>query len=564
MKPFLPCHGINFYKALHQKARKRLVLERASHQEQRKFLKEQFLQKSEEQCKQVANRLKSDYDGKLAKLKSDYACKEKAYEAKILELKQTLSLYTDKAKGINQKDKIDTTEAGCPKRDTPRPKGGKPKGTKGGRQSHSELPAEEIILPLSEEEQKCPRCGLLAETTGLERCSEQVSYEIKVVRKRTRRPVYRPGCQCEELPQLFQAPLPPRAFPRSLYSDNFWIEILLSKYAYQIPSNVQIRQFADHGLKNVRPSTICEGIKRASPCFSPLYEAIKRRNRQGNHWGSDETSLAVFIAREGRETFNYCLWQYQCSDTVVFVFCPTRGGEHPREYFKGCKGIVNVDRAKAYQTLPEWIVLAFCWAHVRRDFIKIGRYKKGHRMWALTYIRMIKRIYRQNRKRLQATTEDEFKVQQLRLKHNLDVLLKCCDAELDNEKLSEVRRKPLKSLKNHWKGLTVFVDNPEIPMDNNQSERAFRDVARFRQNCNGVFSEKFGEITAMMLTIFATLRKTGISLRGYLQFYLEGVAANHGHPPQDLTGLCPWDLDESTRERLSDSVDVSPKPFNSS
>ncbi len=564
MQLFLPCHGINFYKALHQKARKRLTLERASHQEHVRVLKERFGQRCEKRCKQLAKRLKCDYDSKLENLKSDYAAKEKAYDGKIRELKQTLSLYTDKAKGINQKDKIDTTESGSPEREKPKPKGGKPKGTKGGRQSHSELPAEDIILPLIEEERKCSRCGLPGEPTGLERRSEQVNYEVKIVRKRTRRPVYQPACQCGELPRLFQAPLPPRAFPRSLYSDDFWIEVLLSKYADQIPSNVLIRQLAEHGLKGVKPSTITEGIKRAAEFFEPLYDAIKAKNKQANRWKSDETSLALFIAREGRETFNYCLWQYQCDDTVVFVFCPTRGGEHPREYFKGCKGILNVDRAKAYQTLPKLIILAFCWAHVRRDFIKIGRYQKGHRTWALTYTRMIKRIFRQNRKRLKAGTKDEFKVQQLQLQQDIEALRKHCEAELDNEQLPEVRRKPLKSLKNHWQGLIVFIDHPEVPMDNNEAERSFRDVARFRQNCNGVFSEKFGKITAMMLTIFATLRKTGISLSRYLKFYLGCVAANNGAPLEDLTGLCPWDLSESTRERLSDSPNVPANSFDTS
>ena len=72
------------------------------------------------------------------------------------------------------------------------------------------------------------------------------------------------------------------------------------------------------------------------------------------------------------------------------------------------------------------------------------------------------------------------------------------------DKLPANRRKALTSLKNHWDGLTVFVNHPEVPMDNNQAERNFRDVARFRQNCYGVFSEKFAVITAAMFTIFAT------------------------------------------------------------
>ena len=105
MKPFLPSHGVNFYKSLHQKARQRLVLERAVHQDQTKLLKEQFRQKCEKQCEQLAKGLKSDYDIRLEKLKGDYAAKEKAYEAKIIELRQTLSFTPTKSKVLIKKIK---------------------------------------------------------------------------------------------------------------------------------------------------------------------------------------------------------------------------------------------------------------------------------------------------------------------------------------------------------------------------------------------------------------------------------------------------------------------------
>ena len=129
--------------------------------------------------------------------------------------------------------------------------------------------------------------------------------------------------------------------------------------------------------------------------------------------------------------------------------------------------------------------------------------------------------------------------------------------ELAVDNLALARRKVLTSLQNHWKGLIVFVDQPEIPMDNNETERNFRDVARFRRNCFGVFSERFGQIAALLLTIFATLRKNSIPLRSYLTQYFQAVAANHGRAPETLTGLLPWDLSAEVRARLQCRDDLS-------
>lgn len=326
---------------------------------------------------------------------------------------------------------------------------------------------------------------------------------------------------------------------------------MLSKYAYQVPTNVFLRQLAEQGLTGVKPATICGGIERAAERLQPLYEAIIAKNREAGQWGCDETNLAVFIAREGRETFNHFLWQYQCRMTVVFVFCPTRGGDHPRDYLRGCQGTLNVDRAKACKTLPAVIVLSFCWAHVRRDFIRLGRYQPGHRTWALTYLQIIKRLYRQNRQRLagdlsavsaQADKPANFAQKNALLRSTITALQQQYQGELAVDSLAPARRKVLTSLQNHWQGLNVFVDHPEVPMDNNETERNFRDVARFRRNCFGVFSERFGQIAALLLTIFATLRKNAIPLHAYLTRYFQAVAANQGQAPQELTELLPWNL----------------------
>jgi transposase len=485
------------------------------------------------------------------KQREKFKAREKVLKDRIVELEQELKLYRDQAKGVIGKDRLDTSERGSGR--TGRPKGGKAKGTRGGRKIAADLPVEEVVVAPPSEQSLCPNCHKpIRPLEGMEDSSEQIEYEVRIHRKRTRRPKYEPGCDCGILPPIIQARAPQRAFTRSMYSDDFWIEVILSKYAWQIPTEVLIRRLAEMGLE-VNAPTLCAGIARMACFFMPLYKAIIVKNLSSDRWGSDESGLAVFEERKGRATFLHAMWQYHTEQTVVYVLCSTRGGEHPRQYFAQRSGTLNVDRAAVYKTLL-FMVLAFCWAHVRRDFITLGRYRKGNRTWASQYLAMIRAIYRCNRERLACEAQSpEFELKHEQLVQRLDQLETKFRAELADESLPKPRRKILASLDRHWSGLTVFLDQPHVPMDNNEAERNFRDLARFRNNCRGVFSVAFGNIVAVLFTIIATLRKCGIPLREYFRAYLEHVARQHG-PPANLDGYLPWDLSPQVRQRIFDST----------
>ena len=112
------------------------------------------------------------------------------------------------------------------------------------------------------------------------------------------------------------------------------------------------------------------------------------------------------------------------------------------------------------------------------------------------------------------------------------------------------RRKVLESMQRHWEGLTVFLRDPDIPMDNNFAERLFRPVANFRKASYGVHSKKFGEITALLLTVFATLRLNGIAPRAFLAEYFAAVAASGGLDAGSVSEFLPWNLSGERKKRL--------------
>ena len=117
-----------------------------------------------------------------------------------------------------------------------------------------------------------------------------------------------------------------------------------------------------------------------------------------------------------------------------------------------------------------------------------------------------------------------------------------------HEHLPIRRRKILESLREHWSGLTLFVEHPEIPMDNNGSERVIRPATLGRNNFYGSGSVWSGELLTMMLTIFQTARLHGVNLRSYLTDYLNACAANNRQAPQDLDAWLPWNYQPQERD----------------
>ena len=444
-----------------------------------------------------------------------------------------------------------------------RPRGQQPGSPGHGRRRHSELPCREEVYELTEQEAACSDCGLPYEQTELENVSEEVEFDVRLYRRRKRRPQYRQICRCDKVPGLISAPAPLRAFPASDYSDNFWLEVVLLKYEYQMPLQRISGLLRGHGLDNPAPGTLCGGIERVSDMLIPLHDEVVKRDKGAMLRHMDESDLKVFIELEGRENQRWCLWQSSTQDTCVFSLTPRHNAEVPEDYLKDTprQAFVCVDRHRAYANLEQTV--SYCWAHVRRDFVKLGRSESSSLEWAVKWIKRIKRIYRLNHKRIAARENPEcFPEAQAELEQTVEATRQQCENELNRPYnwTTVNRRKVLESLQRYWGGLTVFVSDPGIPMDNNAAERLFRPLAKLRKASYGVHSEHFGHITAMLLSIFATLRLNNIAARPFLREYFSAAAARGGViDAEAVKAFLPWHLPEERRKRLMSAKDPPDK-----
>jgi transposase len=290
------------------------------------------------------------------------------------------------------------------------------------------------------------------------------------------------------------------------------------------------------------------------------------KNQKEKHWHADETRWEVFEEVEGKVSSRWYLWVFKSTSSVYFKLAPSRGYKVPKDFFAGVdSGILSCDRYVVYKKLEGdgVVILALCWAHVRRDFLDAEKSFPELREWSSYWVEKIRLLYRFNAERLDATDMVLFKVADEKLREVLNEMAIKKDDELNAEKCHPAIRKVLRSLSNHWRSLTVFVEHPEIPMDNNEAERRLRGPVTGRKNYYGSGSIWSADLAAAMFTIIQTVKLWDLNPLTWLINYFEDCLHNNREAPKDLTPYLPWAMSSERRELMAKPANIFPG-FNSS
>jgi transposase len=448
----------------------------------------------------------------------------------------------------------------------PRRRGQQPRSKGHGRRQHEHLPAREEVCELPEEQRCCPQCRQPFEEIAGTNDGTILEIEVKAHRRVYHRKRYRTCCKCPDQPAVITAPPPDKLFPKGTIGLSIWVLILLRKFAFYQPLHRVLAELRSHQL-DLPAGTITDGLMKLEPLFQPLYEGLVEHNRQESHWHGDETRWLVFVKREDKANFCWNLWVFAGKESIVYVLDPTRAHDVPETHFgPDAEGILNVDRYSAYKAMAQvkagTITLAFCWAHVRRDFLAVLTGWSELSKWAWSWLEEIGQLYHLNDQRLlareaeaPATPSSEklptFAEADRLVREQVKHLQERRDRELSQADLRMPQRKVLTSLQNHWSGLTVFVDRPDIPLDNNEAERRERGPVVARKNFYGSGSLASGRLTAMLFSLIQTLQVWQMDAAKWLTAYLAACAQAKGKPPPEPVRFLPWNMTENERKQMS-------------
>lgn len=410
---------------------------------------------------------------------------------------------------------------------------GRQPGTKGsGRRKRPELKPVEKIHQFEPHELVCPCCSLPFEDAG-EKRSEEIDFEVLVTRVVHRRKTVRKTCKCPTTPTVKTPLAPARLFKGSSFSVGVWQFVIHDKYHLQRPLNRSLKYLESHGLP-IGSSVIVNGLKRlhGKQVFKPLVNAIAARVKASPRQQKDETGWKIFQEIDGKEGYQHWLWAALANDCAFFEIDPSRSREVAKHTIGEDPVVLTTDMLKVYHNLGDNVTNSWCWAHVRR-------YLKTLPKSSASWIAKVDWLYHCNNLRLKAKTQAEFESRESELRTALREFERQAKSNAKRNS-NEESRKVFRMIADHWHGLALFADFPEVPMDNNLSEQALRNAVIGRKCYYGSGACWSGELAADLFSIFTTLEMNGINTRTWLHEYLTAVAANNGKAPENAADFLPW------------------------
>ena len=396
-----------------------------------------------------------------------------------------------------------------------------------GPTAQPSLPIVEEIHQLDEPDRACPECGgALAEWNGQFEEAEEVDVVERSFRiVRHRRQKYR--CACGSIETALG---PQKLIEGGRYSVAFAVEVAVSKYTDHLPLARQVRQMARAGL-TVGTQALWDQIFALSRHLEPTYKALRRYVLGAPVVGADETTWQLM---DGKGSGKWWVWAVTRPDAVFYQILSSRSAQAASTVLDGYHGIVVADGYSAYRALQKQprdgggvpdFDLACCWAHCRRKFVEA----EPHYPQATQAIELIRELYRIEERGRESG--DPAKLLELRRTESAKLLetIRLWLVEQARTALPQSSLgKAIGYAQSLWPGLTRFIEDPEIPIDNNSTERSLRGVAVGRKNHYGSRSIRGTEVAALFYSLIESAKLSGIEPAHYLREATARAIANPG------------------------------------
>jgi transposase len=406
-------------------------------------------------------------------------------------------------------------------------------------QSESPLFFDESRLPIQTIEVASPQVqGLMAHQ--YEVIAPKISYRLAqrpgsyVILKYVRQVIKRLDTQT-----LLCAPAPEGVLQGSRADVSFLAGLLIEKFSYHNPLYRQHQRLIDSGIK-VSRAWLTQITQQAISLLEPIYEAQLASVRDSRVLAMDETPIKAGHSA-GKMKSGYFWPVYGDRNEVCFTFSPSRSGQHISQtlgWSPGDQRVFLTDGYAAYESYAKQLGLthAQCWAHTRREFFEAHESHPQGVQQALEQIGALYTIEEQIREQNLSGT-DKLRYRQSHSRPKVDAFFKWIDQQFERQGLlpSTPFTKALNYTRERKAGLSVFVDDADVPMDNNHLERSLRVIAIGRRNWLFCWTELGARQVGVIQSLLATCRLHQINPYDYLVDVLQRVGQHPAALVEQLT-----------------------------
>lgn len=352
--------------------------------------------------------------------------------------------------------------------------------------------------------------------------------------------------------RILKADHPKALLHGSLVSPTIAAAIINGKYVNAIPLYRLEQEFSRYGLTITRQNMANWMIRLGESYLAVLYDYLHQKIYDYHVIQADETP--VLVNRDGRSAGSKSyMWVYRSGhlyadkQIVLYDYHKTRNSSHPREFLRDYSGICVTDGYQVYHTIEkehEDLRIAGCWVHARRKFDEaLAVIPKAHqnKSDAFLVIKQIQAIYREEGKLSQLSSEERLMQRQLVIKPLVDALFVYLKKMEPTVPASGQLRKAYTYILNQEKYLRVFLEDGEVPIDNNASERAIRGFCIGKKNWQMIDTINGAHSSAIIYSIAETAKANNLKPYDYFVYLLEEIPKHMDDEDRSfLEDLLPW------------------------
>ena len=352
--------------------------------------------------------------------------------------------------------------------------------------------------------------------------------------------------------RIIKADHPKALLHGSLVSPTIAAAIMNGKYVNAVPLYRLEQEFSRYGLTITRQNMANWMIRLGESYLAVLYDYLHQKLYNYHVIQADETP--VLVNRDGRSAGSKSyMWVYRSGhlytdkQIVLYDYHKTRNSSHPREFLRDYSGICVTDGYQVYHTIEkerEDLQIAGCWVHARRKFDEaLTVIPKAHqnKSNAFLVIKQIQAIYREEGKLNKLSSEERLMQRQLVIKPLVDALFAYLKKMEPTVPASGQLRKAYTYILNQEKYLRVFLEDGEVPIDNNASERAIRGFCIGKKNWQMIDTINGAHSSAIIYSIAETAKANNLKPYDYFVYLLEEIPKHMEQKDRTfLENLLPW------------------------
>ena len=356
----------------------------------------------------------------------------------------------------------------------------------------------------------------------------------------------------KETEEVIKAPHPQALLRGSLVSPSLEAAVMNAKYVNAVPLYRQEQEFERYGLHISRQNMANWTIQCADRYLAVLYDYLHEKLYGYHVLQADETP--VLVNKDGRPAgAKSYMWVYRTGrmytecQIVLYEYQKTRNASHPREFLKDFSGVCVTDGYQVYHTVEEEredLKIAGCWSHARRRFdeaVKALPKTKQKDSRAYLALTMIQAIYREEKLLKDLPAGERMTRRQLSVRPLVEAYFTWVCENLPKVPPKSKTWEGFNYSLNQEKYLKVFLDDGEVPMDNNAAEQSIRGFCIGKKNWVMIDTVAGAKSSAIIYSIAETAKANNLKPYDYFEYLLTEIPKHlDGTDRGFLDDLLPW------------------------